>query len=100
MNNDEYWDCGTKKSTDNAFAIGLAYNISWRKLNQNANNSAVSSRTVERRRKNGETVGVIAMMGRGLQDPTKRKGNIAIEPSNQVQGSADKRQKLKRGAAI
>jgi hypothetical protein len=99
MDSDDYWDCGTPKSKNNAFSFAAStYKVDWKRLSLNANNSAVSTRTVERRRASGEAnVGSIPLTGR---KQAAKKVHISIEPKQQVQGSADKRQKLKRGASI
>lgn len=98
MDSDDYWDCGTPKSKNNAFAFAAStYKVDWKRLSLNANNSAVSTRTVERRRAAGEkNVGSIPLAGRKLESFTKRKGNIDIEPKQKVQASADKRDALKK----
>lgn len=100
MDSDDYWDCGTPKSKNNAFAFAAStYKVDWKRLSLNAKNSAVSTRTVERRRAAGEkNVGSIPLVGKKLESFTKRKGNIDIEPKQNVQGNADKRQKLKKAS--
>lgn len=94
--NPAMWADGSKRSQDNGFTRGFGEPLNWRRLNQAQINSKTGSRTVERQRAAGYEVGGIMLTGRKLA----KVAHISIEPRAQVQPSADKRQKLKRGAKI
>lgn len=89
--NPAMWEDGTARSMNTGFTRGFTDEpINWIKLQHRANNSKVATRNL--------ASGIIKPIT--YSTSKERRGQISIEPKGSVRASADKRERLKRGAAI
>ncbi len=114
--NPSRWADGSERSCNNAFTQTMdGTAIDWKPLQRRANLSSIGSKTVQRRRDDGEMVGSLASMGRrghaGTMHGLSKKADeriaamgpnrlamVTIENAEAGRVSREKRARLRRGS--